>query len=62
MFESFTIFQSGRNNSVEIWAFDATSGAFPGKVSPDFDFTDKAVVQCDVPVVKILLQVLIFYK
>ena len=30
-------------------------GAFPGKVTPDFDFTDKAVVQCDAPVVKMFL-------
>ena len=29
--------------------------AFPVKVAPDFDFTDEVVVQCDVPVVKILL-------
>ena len=32
-------------------------GAFPDKDSPDIDFTDDAVVQFDVPVVKILLQV-----
>ena len=37
-------------------------GAFPDKVTPDIDFTDEAVVQCDVPVVKILLQVLVIYK
>ena len=30
-------------------------GAFPDKVTHDIDFTDEAVVQCDVPVVKILL-------
>ena len=24
--ESFTIFQSGRNNGVKIWVFDATRG------------------------------------
>ena len=30
-------------------------GAFPDKVTPDIDCTDKAIVQCDVPVVKILL-------
>ena len=29
-------------------------GAFPDKVTPDTDFTDEAVVQCDNPVVKIL--------
>ena len=30
-------------------------GAFPDKVTPDIDFTSEVVVQCDVPVVKILL-------
>ena len=38
------------------------SGAFPDKFTIDIDFTDEAVVQCDVPVVKILLQVLVVYK
>ena len=28
---------------------------FPEKVTPDIDFTDEVGVQCDVPVVKILL-------
>ena len=37
-------------------------GTFTDKVIPDIDFTDEAVVQCDVPVVKILLQVLVIYK
>ena len=37
-------------------------GAFPDNVTSDIDFTDEAVVQCDVPVVKILLQVLVIYK
>ena len=31
------------------------SGAFPDKVNPDINFTDEAVVQCYVPVVKTLL-------
>ena len=31
------------------------SVTFPDKVTPGIDFTDEAVVQCDVPVVKILL-------
>ena len=31
------------------------SGAFPEKVIPDNNFTDETVVQCDVPVIKILL-------
>ena len=30
-------------------------GAFPDKITPDIDFTDEAVVQCDIPVIKILL-------
>ena len=30
-------------------------GAFPDKVTLDIDLTDEAVVQCDVPVVKILM-------
>ena len=30
-------------------------GAFPDKVNPNIDFKDKAVVHCDVPVLKILL-------
>ena len=35
---------------------------FPDKVTPDIEFTDDAVVQCFVPVVQILLQVLVIYK
>ena len=31
------------------------AGVFPDKMTPDIEFTDKAVVQCDVPVVKLLL-------
>ena len=27
-------------------------GVFTGKVTPDTDFTDDAVVQCDVPTIK----------
>ena len=38
------------------------SGAFPDKVTPDINFKDETVVQCDVAVVKILLQVLVIYK
>ena len=37
-------------------------GAFPDKITPDIDFTDEALVQSDVPVIKILLQVLVIYK
>ena len=57
--ELFTVFQSGRNNVVKLWAFDGYSGAFPYKVTPDIDFTDEVVVQCDVPDVKV---VLVIYK
>ena len=52
--DSFTNFQSGWNSSVNLWAFDEFSGAFPDKVTSDIDFTDEVVVQCDVPDVKIL--------
>ena len=30
-------------------------GSFPDKVIPDIDFTNEAVLQCDDPVVKILM-------
>ena len=30
-------------------------GAFPDRATPDIDFIDESVVQCYVPVVKILL-------
>ena len=42
--ELFTIFQSGQNNCVELWAFDECSGAFLYKVTPDIDFTDERSV------------------
>ena len=29
-------------------------GVFPGNVTPDIDFTYKAVIQCDATVIKIL--------
>ena len=38
----------------------ALPGVFLDKVIPDFGFTDDAVVQCDVPVIKILLQMVIY--
>ena len=50
----YTIFQSGWNNGVKLWAFDEYPEAFPDKVTPDIDFTDDVVVQCYVPDVKIL--------
>ena len=42
------------NNGVKLWASDEYPGAFPDKVTPDIDFTDEVVVQCDVSDVKIL--------
>ena len=56
--ELFTIFQSEQNNGIKLWAFDGYSGAFPYKVTPDIDFTDKVVAQCDVPDVKVVLVVI----
>ena len=38
------------------------AGTFPDKDTPGIDFTDEAVVQCDVRVVRTLLQVLVIYK
>ena len=35
-------------------------GAFPDKVTPDINFTDEVVVQCDVLVIKIFLSELVF--
>ena len=57
--ELFTIFQSGQNNAVKLWVFGGYSEAFPYKVTPDIDFTDEVIVQCDVSDVKM---VLIIYK
>ena len=37
-------------------------GVFSDKITPVIDFTDEAVVQCDVPVLKILFYVLVIYK
>ena len=45
MFESFTIFQSGRNNGIEVLMLP---GTFRDKVTPDIDFTDEAVVMFQV--------------
>ena len=38
------------------------SGTFPDKVTSGIDFTDEGVAQCDIPLVKILLWVLVIYK
>ena len=52
--DQFTIFQSGWNNGVKLWPFDECSGVFQDKVTPDINFADEVVVQCDVLDVKIL--------
>ena len=49
-----TLWYGGWSNRVKLWAFDEYPGVFPDKVTPDIDFTDEVVVQCDVPDVKIL--------
>ena len=49
-----TLNYGGWNNGIKLWTFDEYAGAFPDKVTPDIDFTDEVVVQCDVPDVKIL--------
>ena len=40
---------------VSKYGYSMPPGACQGKVAADIDFTDKAVVHWDVPVVKILL-------
>ena len=37
-------------------------GAFPDKFTPAIDFADKAVVQCDAPLAKLLFWMLVIYK
>ena len=44
----------GWNTGIKLCTLDEYVGAFPDKVTPDTDFTDEVVVQCDVPDVKIL--------
>ena len=53
-FESITIFQSGRT-MVYKYGHLMLPGAFPDNATSNIAFKDEAVVQCDVPVVKILL-------
>ena len=57
LLKSFPISQSGQNNGVKIWVFDVTRGSFRHRKLPliFIDFTDEEIVQCYVPVVKILL-------
>ena len=39
-----------------VWKYEHLMllGVFPDKITPVLDFPDEAVVQCDIPVVKIL--------
>ena len=50
----FTSFKVGRIMVLK-YGHLMLPGSFPDKVTPAIDFTDEAVVQCDVPVIKILL-------
>ena len=53
----FTNFQSGQNNGVKLWVFGEYSRTLLYKVTPDTNFTDEVVVQCDVPNVKVVLAI-----
>ena len=41
LFESFKTFQSGQNNILEIWTFDATIRDIPDKVTSGIDLQMK---------------------
>ena len=53
----FSHFQFFKVIEIIVWKYGhlMLPEAFPDKVTPDIDFTDEAVVQCDVIVKKILL-------
>ena len=53
-FEISTFFKVGE---IMVWKYGdlLLPGIFPGRTTPAIDFTDEAVVQCDIPVAKILL-------
>ena len=52
-FKSFTIFKVGKIMVVKHRHL-VLPGTFPDNVTPNIDFADEAIIQCDVPVVKIL--------
>ena len=52
LFESFTILQSKRNSGRRNGHL-MLKGRYSDKITIYIDFTDEAVVQCDVPVVKV---------
>ena len=57
--ELFTILEVGEIMVANYRHLMGTQGAFPYKVTPDIDFTDEVVVQCDVPDITV---VLVIYK
>ena len=54
-FELFTLFKEDQIKAWAKYGHLKLPGAFYDNVTPDIDFTDDAVIQCDVPVVQILL-------
>ena len=50
------------NKSGKSYIWYTSTGTFSDKVTPDIGFTDEAVVQCNVPVVKLLLQMMMISK
>ena len=46
----------------KIWTFAPIAWAFPYTTTPDIDFTNEAVVQCDVSVIKVLSSLIVIYK
>ena len=46
------------------WKYEhfTLSEVFSNELTPDIDFTDETVVQCDVPVAEILLQIMVTYR
>ena len=54
-FNHLQLFKVGKIMVLKYGHLMLPSGTFPDEVTPGIDFTDEAVVQCDVPVPKILL-------
>ena len=53
-FKSITVCQSEQKMTWVKYKHSMLQGVFPNKVTLDTDFTDEAVVQCEVLVIKIL--------
>ena len=52
-FDPLTILEVGKIMVSKYW-YLMLPGEFPDKITHDTDFSDEAVVQCDVPVVELL--------